>query len=124
MVYNLFKKTINYTAFRTNAILGYEKKVFLFGDGRSGTTWVSSLINYDSYFREIFEPFHPEFIPEVNFLSLHTYVRPNDINLNLKHVSDFVFKGRLWNPRIDQDNIPAIYQGLFVKDIFSNLFCL
>lgn len=108
--------------FHTNHIIGYDPKIWLFGDGRSGTTWVSNLINHDKYFREFFEPFHPEFIPQMNFFSSHYYVRPNEVNEKLTNVSNKVFAGKLWNSRTDQENGIGIYKGLFVKDIFSNLF--
>ena len=38
---------------------GYLKpSVFLLGDGRSGTTWFSELLNHDHHYWEMFEPFH------------------------------------------------------------------
>lgn len=38
---------------------GHRDTVFIAGSGRSGTTWLSELINHDNRFRFIFEPFHP-----------------------------------------------------------------
>lgn len=114
--------TRKYSCFQANRIFGYEPKIWLFGDGRSGTTWISNLINYDKYFRESFEPFHPEFIPEMKFLSSHLYVRPEEDDQRLLSVCEKVFKGSLWNARIDRENDTGIYRGLLVKDIFSNLF--
>ena len=32
--------------------------VFLLGDGRSGTTWFSELVNFEGNYWEVFEPFH------------------------------------------------------------------
>lgn len=34
------------------------KQIFVLGDGRSGTTWVSEVLNFDGKYLEFFEPFH------------------------------------------------------------------
>jgi len=120
---NLIKEKLQLGAFHYNhSLKKYNKILWLIGDGRSGTTWVSNLINHDQYFREMFEPFHPEFIEEMSCLQSHLYLRPNDINENFQSVANEVFKGKLWNKRIDQDNSVGIYKGLLIKDIFGNLF--
>lgn len=108
--------------FAFNRFSKYEHKLWLIGDGRSGTTWVSNLINYDSYFRNVYEPFHPQIFPQLKYLSSHLYERPNAENPGLYDVAEDVFAGRLWHPRTDSDNAIRIYKGLLVKDIFANLF--
>ena len=37
---------------------------WMVGSGRSGTTWLASLINADHTMREVFEPVHPLFFPK------------------------------------------------------------
>jgi len=122
MIKKIIRRRLQIPSFELNRHTGYKPKVWLTGDGRSGTTWISSLINNDKYFREVFEPFHPSFIPQMDFLSSHYYVRPNEENEKLYNISQKVFSGGLWNSRTDQENQIRIYKGLFVKDIFSNLF--
>ena len=36
--------------------------VLLAGSGRSGTTWMSRIINHGNPYRDIFEPFHPQHV--------------------------------------------------------------
>ena len=100
----------------------YSSKVWLIGDGRSGTTWVSDLINYDKFYREVFEPFHPFLISPNKFLSSHYYARPGTKNQELYDVSKRVFSGNFSHPRTDFNNSNKIYNALFIKDIFANLF--
>ena len=100
----------------------YDDVIWLIGDGRSGTTWISSLINYNRQYREMFEPFHPKFINEMNFLIPHQYVRAHDENTPLKKIATKVFTGKLTHQRIDSNNYSRIYKGLLIKDIFANLF--
>lgn len=122
MINKNLKEIIQRSYFNFNRYTNYQNKLWLIGDGRSGTTWVSNLINHDKYFREVFEPFHSNFIPEMRFLSSHYYARPNIENQQLYDVSKKVFSGNLWHSRTDSDNSIGIYKGLFVKDIFANLF--
>jgi hypothetical protein len=107
--------------FAINRFSGYQHKLWLIGDGRSGTTWLSNLINYDNYFRNIYEPFHPQIVPQANFLSSHHYERPSDENQHLHKFAEEVFAGCFWHPRTDSDNTIRIYKGLLIKDIFANL---
>ena len=100
----------------------YDDVIWLIGDGRSGTTWISDLINYDRKYREMFEPFHPRFIKKMNFLLPHQYVRAHDESTQLKKIATDVFTGKLTHRRIDSNNYPGVYKGLLIKDIFSNLF--
>lgn len=119
---NSINQKIRLSAFHLNHLLKkYDKTLWLIGDGRSGTTWVSNLINHDTYFREMFEPFHPEFVEEMDFISSHYYLSPDEINEKFRSIANQVFSGKLFNLRTDQDNSPRIYKGLFIKDIFANL---
>lgn len=108
---------------KANYSLGrFKQAVWLIGDGRSGTTWVSDLINWDKHFREMFEPFHPRFVDQMRFLSFHEYIRPDDITHPLTHIAADVFSGKFTNARVDESNNHLFYHGLLIKDIFANLF--
>ena len=100
----------------------YKEVIWLIGDGRSGTTWVSNLINHNKSYREMFEPFHPRLVRGMNFLLLQQYIRPRDSNKQLEIIASDVFSGKFMNPRVDSGNRSFLYRGLLIKDIFANLF--
>lgn len=100
----------------------YKKTIWLIGSGRSGTTWISNLINNKKQYREMFEPFHPMYVKSMNFLDLHQYARPNEPNKRLEEVATKVFTGQLTNRRVDFNNRSVNFNGLLIKDIFANLF--
>ena len=54
-----FKKIIAYANYMNK---NYKEVIWLIGDVRSGTTWVSNLINHENKYRTMFEPFHPNYI--------------------------------------------------------------
>jgi len=108
---------------RGSAYLGlYREVVWLIGDGRSGTTWVSSLINHRQQYREMFEPFHPRVFGDVQTFQPNMYIRPGDAREGFREIAAQVFSGKLTHDRVDRDTRPALYRGLLVKDIFANLF--
>ena len=100
----------------------YAEVIWVIGDGRSGSTWVSSLINHDKRYREMFEPFHPQLVSGMNFLLPHQYIRPRDSNKQLEMIASRVFSGRFKNRRVDSESHSLFYKGLLIKDIFANLF--
>jgi hypothetical protein len=110
-------------ALTANYYLGrYREVVWLIGDGRSGTTWVSSLINHQRRYREMFEPFHPRVLKSTNGFFPNHYIRPDDPREEFRDIAAGVFSGRLTHGRVDADTRPAVYNGLLIKDIFANLF--
>ena len=106
---------------RFHQILGsYRRVLWLIADGRSGTTWISSLINHDGSLREMFEPFHP-FNREVRGFFPDRYIRPGQRPDPIERTAREIFSGRLTNRRIDQANDRLWFRGLLIKDIFANL---
>ena len=99
----------------------YKSSVWLFGDGRSGTTFVSDLINYNAQYREMFEPFHPVFVKQMQRMCFHQYIRPNSETHSLYRVGSDVFSGRLTSTFVDSANTKLRYKNLLIKDIFVNL---
>ncbi|MCD4677979.1 MAG: sulfotransferase domain-containing protein [Desulfobacula sp.] len=107
---------------KTNYLLSnYKKIIWIIGDGRSGTTWVSHLINYKKQFREMFEPFHPNIVKDKVFFIPHQYIRADDINHQMRDFATNVFNGKFINYKVDKDNNRIFYSGLLIKDIFANL---
>ncbi len=105
------------------ALDNYDEIIWLLGDGRSGTTWVSDIINHDKRYREMFEPFHPELIEDMQFIAPHQYVQQGAPNEKLRALAGKIFNGRFTHPRVDSENSSLRYEGLLIKDIFANLLC-
>ena len=56
----------------------HKSSVFLAGSGRSGTTWVSAVINHQGAYRLVFEPFHPGKVRMMRGFRRRQYLRPGD----------------------------------------------
>ena len=105
-----------------NYYLGHFRDVvWVFGDGRSGTTWVSDLVNWDERYREMFEPFHPGLVRGMREMRPQQYIRPDDAGHRFLRRAAGVFSGRLCTPSTDHANWRLSYRGLLIKDIFANL---
>ena len=104
------------------AFNNYSEVIWLIGDGRSGTTWISSLINHDKRYREMFEPFHPELLNQLDGFVPHQYFRQHESHDRLTAFATDIFNGKFTNARVDAgiSNRSFLYQGLLVKDIFAN----
>lgn len=98
------------------------RKIWLIGDGRSGTTWVSNILNHHGSYRLLFEPFHPIKVPEMSFLSAHEYLHESVEHLRLEAAVRDVFSGTFNHPRVNQPRSRTQPLGVVVKDIFANLF--
>jgi hypothetical protein len=108
---------------KANYYLGnYKEVVWLIGDARSGTTWVSSLINYKKDFREMFEPFHHLHVKGMDCVAPYRYIRPYVPKDSIQKIAHGVFTGSLTNPRVDGGNRQILYKALLIKDIYANLF--
>lgn len=80
------------------------------------------MLNYNKRQRELFEPFHPNLIDEMGFLSTYHYASENDLNSELLNVANRVFTGNFYNIRVDRSSKRLLYKGLLIKDVFANLF--
>jgi hypothetical protein len=108
---------------RLNRLMGrFSDVVWLFGEGRSGTTWLSNLLNYNDRYREMFEPFHPRYVKHASQWPYHFYLAPGTDDEAFERFSRKVFSGRLITRRVDMDNHGYFYDGLLIKDIFANLY--
>ncbi len=107
-----------------NARLGrYDNEIiWLLGHPRSGTTWLSELINHDKRLRDMFEPIRPQRVEQSSFLQRNEYVRPGTEFAELHDLMSDVFAGRFAHARVDFANRRPLYSGLIVKDVFANLF--
>lgn len=99
-----------------------DRAAWVVGDGRSGTTWVSELINFDHSYRYLFEPFHPFYVRQARPFAPYLYRRPDDPAAALRAFYEAVFSGRFSAPRVDRYNRTlTFYRRRLVKDVFANL---
>jgi hypothetical protein len=95
--------------------------VFLAGSGRSGTTWVSDIINCAGGYRFIFEPFHPgEVRIFANFASKQ-YLRPSDERAQYLQPARQVLAGALRSSWTDRFHRAFLARRRLIKDIRANL---
>ena len=99
----------------------YDETIWVTGDGRSGTTWLGDLINWDGSYRVLFEPFHPTLVKEVREFDFFQYLKIEEQDSYLVDFLKTVFSGKFKHFRADTSQIRFTYNGLLVKDIFSNL---
>ena len=107
---------------RVNRWLGrLRDPVWLIGEGRSGTTWVSGLINANDRMLERFEPFHPHHNPRLQSYPKLEYRHPDQEDPVLeRHIRD-IFRASYWAKGIDPARPSGLFAGLLVKDIFATL---
>jgi hypothetical protein len=99
-----------------NTIRPYNEKVWVVGDGRSGTNWLSSIINFDGDSRFVYEPIHPEKVTAMKRLHLFEYQRPDQENAALYALVKLVMTGTLSDARANHNNRLRLYSRLLVKD--------
>ena len=98
-----------------------EHVAFLAGAPRSGTTWVSNIINYRNSYRYMFEPFNCEQIGACRHFNFRQYLHPEDPGSLHAKTIDRVFEGRLRHHWTDQQNRRIFADRLLIKDVRSNL---
>jgi hypothetical protein len=95
----------------------YENSVFLAGFGRSGTTWISDIINYRNEYRYIFEPFHPYRVRLVRDFQYIQYLRPENRDPRYLTPARAVLSGRIRNRWTDAHNRKIFARKRLIKDI-------
>ena len=100
----------------------YRQTIFLAGTARSGTTWVSDIINYANEYRYIFEPFYCRKVPVVAPFGERKYLRPSEQPSELLHLAELVLSGKIRSKWTEQFNRRFIARKRLIKDIRANLF--
>jgi len=95
--------------------------VWIVGDGRSGSTWLQEMINYDNRYKCMFEPFHPTQVEEMKDLEFYKYIRPGQKDESFYKLAAKVFSGKIYHPRVIRGD-RRFNRKLLIKDIFANLF--
>jgi hypothetical protein len=100
---------------------GCRNTVLLAGCARSGSTWVSDLINYDNAYRYVFEPFRNDRAEVCRIFEGRQYLRPDAAEPRYYEASVQVLTGRLRQRWSDKHNAKLIARRRLVKAIRANL---
>jgi hypothetical protein len=100
---------------------GCESTVLLAGCARSGSTWVSDLINYDNSYRYVFEPFRNDRAEICRIFEGRQYLRPDAAEPRFYGATEQVLTGRLRQRWSDKHNAKLIARRRLVKAIRANL---
>lgn len=92
----------------------------LVGTLRSGTTWVSALINYNNDYRYMFEPFYPG-LDCCDQFPARPFLLPENRDPALLRQAGAIFSGRVRNERVDQFNKRTWCSKRLIKAIHCNL---
>ncbi|MCA1687539.1 MAG: sulfotransferase [Actinobacteria bacterium] len=99
----------------------HRNSVFLAGSGRSGTTWVSEIINHRNAYRLVFEPFHPGKVGMCESFRRKQYLRPDDRREEYLGPARRILTGGLRNYWTDRFNKKFVARRRLIKDIRANL---
>ena len=99
----------------------YRRSILLTGTGRSGTTWVSHIINFRNDFRYMFEPFHPKFVPACKPFLQPQYLRTEDASLEFLQAARRILSGQVRGAWVDKYNACMFPTRRLIKDIRTNL---
>ncbi|NIR49309.1 sulfotransferase domain-containing protein [candidate division KSB1 bacterium] len=95
--------------------------VFVAGTGRSGTTWISNILNHKNGYRYIFEPFYPQNVPMCRNFKYRQYLRPMDHRSDYLYPAECVVTGKFRNAWTDRYNVSFFSSKRLIKDIRANL---
>jgi sulfotransferase family protein len=95
------------------------RTVFLAGGARSGTTWLSELINYDNRYRYMFEPFA---MWQLGDFWYGSYFRPDDRDPRLVRQAEQVLSGRYRHPEVDLFSPRLVSDRRLIKEVRANLW--
>jgi len=98
-----------------------ESSILVAGSGRSGTTWLSQVINFRKEFRLVFEPFHNQKVEPWKGFSHRQYLREDTADPDIRSVVSRLLCGALRNSWADSYNRKFLVRKRIVKDIRINL---
>lgn len=99
----------------------HRRTVFLTGSGRSGTTWVGTIANFDHHYRMLVEPFHRGNVPATRTFARRQYLRESNTDQRYLSPATSIFTGAIRDPFVDALTPPGIYSTRIVKDVRSTL---
>ncbi len=97
------------------------RTVFLAGCGRSGTTWLSEILNADRHYHYLFEPFNNKKTPTWRQFAYRQYLPRGVVNAQARSAAEGILSGRVHSAWIDSQNQALISGDRLVKDTRANL---
>ncbi len=97
------------------------KTVILAGTGRSGTTWLTDIINFRGNYRVMFEPFHSNKINILKDWNYRQYLRIGTKDKKYLKPAKKILSGKIRHRWIDRFNNGTFYGKRIIKDIRINL---
>jgi len=110
-----------YTKYFIDLSTDIKDTIFLAGVSRSGTTWVSNVINYNNEYRYVFEPFKPNDVEIFSSFENIQYIRPGSTDALLYEPVYNALSGKLRSPWSDKLNKRLVANKRFVKGTRANL---
>ena len=99
----------------------HRDSLFLAGSGRSGTTWLSEMINHRNGYRYVFEPFNPVRVGAFEHYRSKQYLRPDDAREEFLEPARLALTGALKSSWTDRFNRKFVARRRLIKDIRANL---
>ena len=100
----------------------YRNTVFIGGTGRSGTTWLGDLLNFDNHYRNIFEPFQARYVPLARPFYYGLYLRPGDANPIYLEPATQIMAGNVRHRWCDRYNTRLFARKRLIKEVRGNLW--
>lgn len=114
-----FLKILHQFKSKSRAEADFHKKlknsVLLVGDGRSGTSWVTNIVNHNEDFICSYEPFHPN-KGACRDWGMFKYIRPDSKERSCLKIASEIITGNK-----NKDNL-FIAKKRLIKSIFAHLF--
>lgn len=95
--------------------------LFVSGMGRSGTTWLSQILNHNNRYRYIFEPFYPERLDLCSFFAKRQYLRPIGNYPLYLNTAEKIVSGKIRSHFLDRYNEKFLSGKRMIKDVQTNL---
>jgi hypothetical protein len=95
----------------------HRSAVVLAGSPRSGTTWISEVLNHDLRYRFMWEPFHPR----EGVFPARTYLRPDYTDAALLAGARSILAGRVRSAWVDKHNRRFLPRRRLIKEVYGNL---
>lgn len=102
--------------------IGVDDTVLLASMGRSGSTFLSNVINYDNRYRVMFEPFRYDKVDIVKEFVYPLYLRPDDNRLKYFDPAQRIISGRVHSDWVNRENTKIFPTARLIKDIRANFF--
>lgn len=95
--------------------------VLLAGSGRSGTTWMSQIINHGNPYRDIFEPLHPQHVAQVRDWPAMRYLQAKQRDSDEGQLVRSLLAGQVRSRWTDRYNRKHLAKRRLIKAIRTNL---